>query len=364
MPERTPDHPTHSRSDGRIRPSANEKSSPTIPKTGKPTTAQEIKSFVRKNLLASPEFPRLYADVVISSAPNSPEAKILARNYKKICERVNQQIHKEKSQMSTCKSCTHIKVTGVGCGSPALRGEQFCYFHQRMLRTVKYPRSRISHNALLEDEESIQVSLMETVDGLLCGTIELKRAELILRALNTAVRNIRRVKFGVDASKMVTDVPDFATPPTDRVDEAEAPRHRLTREEVARNHAANLAEYFGGADKVPDAIAATSASSTLQVKTDAFVRPIHVETPAPSDSRANGSKSRPSAVEQTSSCEDKSSLCGDGSKLVPSTAEGTRPGGPEVLGRSTAPSKPAAQPEFPVRKPAQGVKKLLRKKRA
>ncbi len=41
--------------------------------------------------------------------------------------------------MSQPKSCTHIKVTGVRCGSPALRGEQFCYFHQRMLRTVRFP---------------------------------------------------------------------------------------------------------------------------------------------------------------------------------------------------------------------------------
>ena len=98
--------------------------------------------------------------------------------------------------MPNPKNCTHIKVTGVRCGSPALREEQFCYFHQRMLRTVKGPpASRIHHAALLEDEESIQASLMEVVNALLRGTIELKRAELILRALNTAVRNIRRVNF-------------------------------------------------------------------------------------------------------------------------------------------------------------------------
>ncbi len=66
-----------------------------------------------------------------------------------------------------------------------------------MLRTVRYPSSRVHHAALLEDEESIQVALMETINALLRGTIEIKRAELILRALNTAVRNIRRVHFGL-----------------------------------------------------------------------------------------------------------------------------------------------------------------------
>ena len=190
------------------------------PKTEQPsTTAARIKSFVRKNLLASPEFPRLYADVVISSAPNSPEAKILARNYKKIVEHVNARInnariHNERTNtnMATCKSCTHIKVTGVPCGSPALRGEEFCYFHQRMLRGIKVASSRVSYAALLEDEESIQASLMEIVNALLRGTIELKRAELILRALNTAVRNIRRAKFGQDTNKMVREVPPSPTP--------------------------------------------------------------------------------------------------------------------------------------------------------
>ena len=35
--------------------------------------------------------------------------------------------------------CTHIKVNGVPCGSPALHGEIFCYFHQRMIRGVPTP---------------------------------------------------------------------------------------------------------------------------------------------------------------------------------------------------------------------------------
>src|ERR1700686_5309569 len=193
----------------------------TIPKTGRPShAADRVKSYVRNILLASPAFPRLYADVVISSAPNSHEAKILARNYQKIVERTS---------MPNFKNCTHIKVTGVRCGSPALRGEQFCYFHQRMLRPVKGPpASRVHHAALLEDEESIHASLIEIVNALLRGTIELKRAELILRALNTAVRNIRRVKFSQNANHMVTETPDYPTPPLEQVDEqyaAELQRH-------------------------------------------------------------------------------------------------------------------------------------------
>jgi hypothetical protein len=106
-----------------------------------PATADriKIKSIVRNTLLASPAFPRLYADVVLSSAPNSNEVKILAQKYKEIAIAPPGQ-HDSQTRV---KNCTHIKVTEVGCGCPALRGEQFCYFHQGMLRTVEVPDRRL-----------------------------------------------------------------------------------------------------------------------------------------------------------------------------------------------------------------------------
>jgi hypothetical protein len=151
--------------------------------------------------------------------------------------------------MPNVKECTHIKVSGIRCGSPALRGEQFCYFHQRMLRTVKGPASRLHHAALLEDEESIQATLMEVVNALLRGTIETKRAELVLRALNTAVRNARRVHFGLHTSDMVKEVPNYPAVPAVEVEgddfevnetaQAQAAQ-QATRTEIARVRAAHL----------------------------------------------------------------------------------------------------------------------------
>ena len=218
MPDRNPNPSTHSPSDRRIPPSATQSPSPAIPKTGKPDSSpssatvaarlctEKVKSLIRKNLLASPLFPRFYADVVISSAPNSNEAKILAAHYQKIVERTNQ-------LMANPKSCTHIKVNGLRCQSPALRGERFCYFHQRMIRTVTVPNSRLHHVALLESPEAIQASVMEVVNSLIRGTMELKRAELILRALNIAVRNSRHVHFAFKEDQMVKEVPDYTDPP-------------------------------------------------------------------------------------------------------------------------------------------------------
>ena len=165
--------------------------------------------------------------------------------------------------MSTSKSCMHIKVSGVRCGSPSMRGEQFCYFHLRMLRTVRGPASRVHHAALLEDDESIQASLIETVNALLQGTIELKRAELVLRALNTAVRNIRRVHFGLHPERMVKEIPDYAKPPLEQVDEqyAEELRLREEREEIKRVYAAAAAERQAATQEAPAVLAQVSSSA-------------------------------------------------------------------------------------------------------
>src|ERR1700751_5009899 len=93
---------------------------PWVPESTFPAPRHPFISFVRNILLTSPDFPRFYADVVLDSAPNSHEAKILRANYQKIIDQVN-------SLMANPRSCTHIKASGVRCGSPALSGEQFCY---------------------------------------------------------------------------------------------------------------------------------------------------------------------------------------------------------------------------------------------
>src|SRR5579859_7645648 len=187
---------------------------PESPDPNSPTFARDFKSFVRKILLVNPYFPRFYADILIDRSPNSNAAKILRNNYSKILEKVNMAV----TQQNSSRSCTHIKVTGVRCNSPSLRGEQFCYFHQRMMRGVRTPpQARLHPIALIEDETSIQAALMEVINALMRNTIELKRANLILRALHIAVKNVRYAKFSIHSREMVKEVPDYAMPAEDHV---------------------------------------------------------------------------------------------------------------------------------------------------
>ena len=115
------------------------------------------------------------------------------------------------------RTCTHIKVNGRRCGSPSLREEVFCYFHQRMIRGVRTPpKSRLHAIANFESPEAIQASLMEVVNALVRNHIDIPRARLILRALSIAARNATKVRFDCFEDSMVKEVPEYpAAPPVE-----------------------------------------------------------------------------------------------------------------------------------------------------
>jgi hypothetical protein len=165
-----------------------------------------VKSQFFNILRANPSVSRFYGLSPGSIPSNPKEAKILAE--KNIFFRGLGQMSVPKVRI-----CTHIKVNGARCGSPTMRDEQFCYFHQRLLRGVKTPPNvRIHPVALIEDEASIQVSLMEVINALARNHIDLRRADLILKALYIAVRNSQRARFQLHETEMVREVPDYPAP--------------------------------------------------------------------------------------------------------------------------------------------------------
>jgi hypothetical protein len=98
--------------------------------------------------------------------------------------------------------CEHLKVNGTQCGSPALRRNHFCYFHKRWQETrivLNANRARRGRAALdlpvLEDANSIQVSLMQVMRLILSGQLDPKTAGLLLYALQTASSNLSRTNF-------------------------------------------------------------------------------------------------------------------------------------------------------------------------
>ncbi len=99
--------------------------------------------------------------------------------------------HRRKVRFSTMPSqtsiplCNHIKDDGVQCGSPALRGKGFCYFHQRQRRLR--PTRMIP---ILEDKNSIQFAATQIVRAVLEDKVDNERLRLMLYALQIASSNL------------------------------------------------------------------------------------------------------------------------------------------------------------------------------
>src|ERR1700691_568889 len=96
--------------------------------------------------------------------------------------------------------CMHIMVDGANCGSPAMRGARFCYHHKRQRErhnAVKAERARDSRKAqfslpVLEDSDSIQLSLTQVMRMLAAVQLDSETAKLMLYSLQIATSSLRQ----------------------------------------------------------------------------------------------------------------------------------------------------------------------------
>ena len=87
------------------------------------------------------------------------------------------------------------------CGSPALRNGEYCYFHYRW-RMTTVDLSHSAHHVttefvlpVLEDADSIQITLGQIMRMIVCRQVDTKSAGLLLYALQIASANLRRTGF-------------------------------------------------------------------------------------------------------------------------------------------------------------------------
>jgi hypothetical protein len=94
--------------------------------------------------------------------------------------------------------CLHTMEDGTHCGSPAVRRNRFCYHHKRQHEqciALNTDRARNSRNhpftlPVLEDANSIQLSLTQIMRLLAAGQIEHKTASVMLYSLQIATTNL------------------------------------------------------------------------------------------------------------------------------------------------------------------------------
>ncbi len=100
------------------------------------------------------------------------------------------------------RRCRHIKVNGTQCGSPALRGRCYCYFHHNWRSRGTYGAAQRgsqkpchSDFPVLEDANSVQAALMQVIRLMLAKEISPKEAGLLLYALQIASSNLRHLRL-------------------------------------------------------------------------------------------------------------------------------------------------------------------------
>jgi hypothetical protein len=111
--------------------------------------------------------------------------------------------------------CQHLKMNGVQCMSPALKWRRLCFFHNRIRRerarnAQDESTQRRFELPLLEDANSVQVSLMKVMQMLGSGRLDHKTAGLMLYALQTASCNLRNLSFEpAESTDVVIDRDDI-----------------------------------------------------------------------------------------------------------------------------------------------------------
>ena len=120
---------------------------------------------------------------------------------------IRQQLAESNDRLEAAREaprCMHVRANGVRCGSPAMRGDAFCYFHDRL-----YNRPAEEAFPFLEDAASIQMAIMQVLDGLRRGKLEKGVANSLLFGLQTASANLKRVNDNLQPipSRVITEDP-------------------------------------------------------------------------------------------------------------------------------------------------------------
>jgi hypothetical protein len=89
--------------------------------------------------------------------------------------------------------CRYIKTDGNVCGSIALNGRPYCYYHARLHTFAKAPSGQGEEPLVLpvlEDQRAIQLALTQIMTAIATKRIDRKQAALFFRGLQIAQKNL------------------------------------------------------------------------------------------------------------------------------------------------------------------------------
>jgi hypothetical protein len=87
--------------------------------------------------------------------------------------------------------CEHIKDNGVRCGTPAIRGRHFCYYHSRAHRPHAIVGEYNYCAPIPESREALQIAVAHVLQALSNGKLERKVANSMFYGLHLATKILR-----------------------------------------------------------------------------------------------------------------------------------------------------------------------------
>lgn len=110
------------------------------------------------------------------------------------------------------KYCQHVKENGIFCSFPAVRGRAYCYYHVRSrARRLAMAKAQSEHRPWrlelppLEDMYAVQTAVTNVIEALAAGSLDSKRAGVILYGLQQASNNVRLAAWGIDSHFALQD---------------------------------------------------------------------------------------------------------------------------------------------------------------
>jgi len=103
--------------------------------------------------------------------------------------------------------CRHRKVNGVRCGSPAMGASSYCYFHYHIYT------GDTQHLPVIEDGNSIAFVMGMILRDLANGSMEVRRANSMLYALQNTVALLKYLDFEPDPALLEEEDDDEDEPP-------------------------------------------------------------------------------------------------------------------------------------------------------
>lgn len=96
----------------------------------------------------------------------------------------------EKAQVAA--RCTHRRAGGEYCGSPRMKGSEYCYAHDRLMAA----RTQDLELPPLEDANAIVLSVTKGLHAMIKGQMDLKSAGMFFYGMQIVASVMRRVRFG------------------------------------------------------------------------------------------------------------------------------------------------------------------------